>query len=110
MVVILIVPPPPLDNAGLTGGGNSTRSASTTSVSFVSSDNGSPSYYTCCFLPQVDPDNVIATTKEGKPFKFLLIYINIYVTPSLFPESRPPVRIDRVGPSLIRAASLFALL
>ncbi|XP_026820372.1 uncharacterized protein LOC113558974 isoform X3 [Rhopalosiphum maidis] len=66
MVVILIVPAPTSpDNGSARYGGvvdpaksPGDRSTSTTSISFVSSDNSS-----YCFS-QVDPDNLIATTKE----------------------------------------------
>lgn len=66
MVVILIVPASPDNGVGVYGKvvdpakSPGDRSTSTTSISFVSSDNSS--YY----CSQVDPDNLIATTKEGK--------------------------------------------
>lgn len=81
MVVILIVPPSSSDNVVGNGGrygyldpakSPGDRSTSTTSISFVSSDNSS-SYY----FPQVDPDNLIATTKEGKIHILYVITINI---------------------------------
>lgn len=80
MVVILIVPAPtsPDNGAGMYGKlvdpakSPGDRSTSTTSISFVSSDNSS--YY----CSQVDPDNLIATTKEGKTdIIVLLILVNL---------------------------------
>lgn len=77
MVVILIVPAPTASSGhgvarygGVVDPSKSpgNRSTSTTSISFVSSDNSS-----YCFS-QVDPDNLIATTKEGKIDIFYTIY------------------------------------
>jgi len=82
MVVILIVPPPPpsapVRNVGGKRSYDPAKSpgdhscTSTTSISFVSSDHSSSSCNYCCF-PQVDPDNVIATTKEGKTHHTVII-------------------------------------
>jgi len=79
MVVILIVPAPtsPDNGAGKYGKvvdpakSPGDRSTSTTSISFVSSDNSS--YY----CSQVDPDNLIATTKEGKTDIMIMLFIII---------------------------------